>query len=211
MAKRGRPTATERAERRERILDAAVAQFSARGFGATTLDEVAAASGVTKRTLYVDVGDKAALFAAAVEREHDRIQMAATDAGTLIDVATEMVLVLHSDSAVALHRSIIAEAPRFPEVAREFYSAGPQHSIDLLARHLPGRRDAPGRAASLPSAAALYSLLLGEPHRRRLLALDPAPSRSQARAHALAATTLLALPLGGTSRSAPPSPPSPGT
>ena len=40
--------------------------FSARGFDATSLDEVAAHAEVTKRTLYVDVGDKAALFTAAI-------------------------------------------------------------------------------------------------------------------------------------------------
>ncbi|MGD8168451.1 TetR/AcrR family transcriptional regulator C-terminal domain-containing protein [Herbiconiux sp. P16] len=184
MAKRGRPTADERALRRERILDAVVAQFSARGLGATSLDEVASTAGVTKRTLYVDFGDKAALFAAAVEREHDRIRAVATDAGSLLDVATEMVVVLHSDSAVALHRSVIAEAPRFPELARDFYETGPQHSIDLLARYLTGD-GAPARAE------ALYSLLLGEPHRLRLLGLTPAPSRTWATSHAARALELL--------------------
>jgi AcrR family transcriptional regulator len=187
MAKRGRPTADERALRRERILDAAVAQFSARGFGATSLDEVASTASVTKRTLYVDFGDKPALFAAAVEREHDRIRAVAADAGSLIDVATELVFVLLSDSAVALHRSVIAEAVRFPELAQAFYTTGPQHSIDLLARYLPPGAEAPIRAA------ALYSLLLGEPHRRRLLGLTPAPTRAWAAAHAMASVDLLEL------------------
>jgi AcrR family transcriptional regulator len=183
MAKRGRPTSAERALRRERILDAAVVVFSAHGFGATSLDEVAAIAGVTKRTLYVDVGDKAVLFAAAVEREHDRIRAVAADAGSLADVATELVFVLLSDPAVALHRSVIAEAPRFPELAAAFYATGPQHSIDLLARYLP-----PGA-----EAAPLYSLLLGEPHRRRLLALDPPPTRAAALAHVAHAVELLGL------------------
>ncbi|MCS5716869.1 TetR/AcrR family transcriptional regulator [Herbiconiux sp. CPCC 205763] len=186
MAKRGRPTAYERAVRRERILDAAVATFAGRGFGAASLDEIAAAAGVTKRTLYTDVGDKAALFAAAVEREHDHIRAVATDAGSLIDVATEMVMVLHSDSAVALHRSVIAEARRFPDLAQTFYASGPLHSIDLLASYLPPGGDTPTRAA------ALYSVLLGEPHRRRLLDLTPAPTRSEAAAHASASLALLA-------------------
>jgi AcrR family transcriptional regulator len=182
MAKRGRPTADERVLRRERILDAAVAQFSARGFGATSLDEVASTAGVTKRTLYVDFGDKSALFAAAVEREHDRIRAVAADAGSLADVATEIVFVLLSDSAVALHRSVIAEAPRFSELAQAFYETGPQHSIDLLARYLP---------TGATTAPALYSLLLGEPHRRRLLGLDPAPTRPAAAAHAATVLELL--------------------
>ncbi|MBG6240291.1 AcrR family transcriptional regulator [Mycetocola sp. CAN_C7] len=82
--------------RRDRILDAAVQMFAARGFEAASLDIIAATAEVTKRTLYIDVGDKAALFAAAVEREHDRIRAVANATGSLIDVATETVFVLHS-------------------------------------------------------------------------------------------------------------------
>jgi hypothetical protein len=66
-----------------------------------------------------------------------------------------------------------------------FYETGPQHSIGLLARALP--HDDPSRAT------ALYSLLLGEPHRRRLLGLDPAPTRATADAHAARALALLGL------------------
>lgn len=170
--KRGRPTAAERERRGTRILDAAVAEFSTAGFAGTTLDDIAANAGVTKRTLYVDYGDKSALLVAAVEREHDRIRRTASLDASLTDIAIEMCLVLFSDSAIALHRAVIAEAPRFPELAADFYEAGPRDSIQLLARHLPesAHRDA--------TAAGLYSLLLGERHRRRLLALDPAPSRT---------------------------------
>jgi TetR/AcrR family transcriptional repressor of mexJK operon len=187
MAKRGRPTTAERAVRRDRILDAAVAAFAAQGFGATSLDVIAASAEVTKRTLYVDVGDKAALFAAAVEREHDRIRDVARSSGSLVEVCAEMVFVLHSESAVALHRSVIGEAQRFPELAEDFYRAGPTHSIELLARCLGA-----GEAA-VPRASALYSLLLGEAHRRRLLGLAPAPSRRTAAEHARRALALLSL------------------
>lgn len=185
MAKLGRPTAAERALRLARELDAAVALFTQRGFGGTSLDEVASIAGVTKRTLYSDFGDKRALFAAAVEREHDRIRVVASERGSLRDVATETVFRLHSDTAVALHRSVIAEALRFPDLARDFYASGPQHSIDLLAGLLP--------LVNRDSAAALYSLLLGEKHRRRLLELDPAPSRSEAGSHARASLAVLGL------------------
>ncbi|WP_196834683.1 TetR/AcrR family transcriptional regulator C-terminal domain-containing protein [Mycetocola sp. CAN_C7] len=30
---------------------------------------------------------------------------------------------------MALHRSVIAEASRFPDLAAHFYSTGPRHSI----------------------------------------------------------------------------------
>jgi AcrR family transcriptional regulator len=189
MPKRGRPTGAERAARRERILDAAVSAFAARGFGGTSLDDVAATAGVTKRTLYVDVGDKAALFTAAVEREHDRIRAVTLQSPhALLSASTEIVHVLHSDRAVALHRAVIADAPGFPELAERFYETGPGHSIAVLERALPDQPLAHDRAT------ALYSLLLGERHRRRLLGLDPAPTRAQAAHHAAACLGLLGVP-----------------
>ena len=186
LAKRGRPTAVERASRLDRVLNASVTVFAARGFDAASLDEIAASAEVTKRTLYADIGGKAALFAAAVLREQDRIRVVATDAASLVDLAAEIVFVLHSDSAVSLHRSVIAEASRFPDLAAGFYLTGPQHSIELLARALE-----PDDAVDI-RAAALFSLLLGETHRRRLLGLIPAPTRDAAIAHASQALALLA-------------------
>jgi AcrR family transcriptional regulator len=192
-AKRGRPAAGERAIRRTRILDAAVTRFAADGFDGTSIEDIAATAGVTKRTVYVYVGDKAAIFSAAVEREHDRIRAVASDSATLPEVAAALVFVLLSDPAIVLHRLVIAEAPRFPQLARDFYTAGPQHSIDLLARLLPEadpayaahpQPDVHPDAADMGRGQALYTLLLGESHRRRLLALDRAPTRAQARARA---------------------------
>ncbi|MGA1835844.1 TetR/AcrR family transcriptional regulator [Herbiconiux sp. 11R-BC] len=182
-AKRGRPTAVERERRHTRILDAAVAAFGRAGFERTSLDDIADAAAVTKRTLYVDVGDKAALFAAAVEREHQRIRDAASVTDSALDVAAELVHVLHSDAAIGLHRAVIAEAVRQPLLAEAFYTAGPRHSIGLLAERF---------GIDAERASALYTLLLGEPHRRRLLGLDPAPSRAQSATQARAAWALLA-------------------
>lgn len=50
----------------ERALDSAVAHFWRNGFEATNLEEIAAAIGVTKPTLYRHFGDKAALFVHAL-------------------------------------------------------------------------------------------------------------------------------------------------
>src|SRR5260221_6928239 len=50
------------AARREAILDAALDEFSARGFAAARLDDVAARAGVAKGTIYLHFSDKEALF-----------------------------------------------------------------------------------------------------------------------------------------------------
>src|ERR1700694_5064801 len=50
------------AERRDAILRAALEEFSASGFAATRLDDVARRAGVAKGTIYLHFADKETLF-----------------------------------------------------------------------------------------------------------------------------------------------------
>jgi TetR/AcrR family transcriptional repressor of mexJK operon len=179
--RRGRPTAAERDRRRDAILDAAIGRFTAHGYGGTSIEAIAADAGVTKRTIYSWFGDLAGVLSAAVERQHAYLIAVDTpgSAESLEDAATRLILALHSDVSVALHRLVIAESPRFPEVAAGFYAAGPARSIAFLSGHVGEQ------------AEQLYTLLLGEPHRRRLLGLSAAPTPAEARAHARACLALV--------------------
>lgn len=73
------PTATSRrtrlprAEREQQIVESAHALFVARGYAAVTMDEVAAAVGVTKPLLYAYFGNKEQLYLAAVGRTGDAL------------------------------------------------------------------------------------------------------------------------------------------
>ncbi len=58
-------------ERPREILDAALTVFAAQGYGATRLDDVAAAAGVTKGTIYYYFKNKDALLVRLVA-DHDR-------------------------------------------------------------------------------------------------------------------------------------------
>lgn len=64
------PTARDRTTRptRDRILDAALDLFGARGFEATSLDEIAAAVGVRKQTVLYWFASKDDLLAAVIEQ-----------------------------------------------------------------------------------------------------------------------------------------------
>src|SRR5450631_1417596 len=53
---------TRSAERRDAILAAALDEFSARGFEATRLDDVARRAGIAKGTIYLYFRDKESLF-----------------------------------------------------------------------------------------------------------------------------------------------------
>ncbi|MGZ0147408.1 TetR/AcrR family transcriptional regulator [Kribbella sp. WER1] len=180
--KRGRPTAAERAQRRDDILDAAVRLLIADGFAQVTLDDVVAAARVTKRTIYAYFGDRTEIFLAAVERLRSRTLEQPDQQDTLERLATKIVFALHSDEAIGLHRLMITEARSFPDLAARFYEDGPQTYIAALRERLPSTD---GDRAE--RAEALFGLLLGEQHRRRLLGLREAPTREAAAAQARAA------------------------
>jgi TetR/AcrR family transcriptional regulator, mexJK operon transcriptional repressor len=190
LRKRGRPTADERRARETEILTSALGVFLRSGYGASTVDELAAAAQVTKRTLYTYYGDKARLFAAMVRDLAAAVSLDATsDDDTLEVLATRIVSRIHSDELVGLHRLVIAESARFPELALILHRSGDARHIARLAEHLRAERG----PASEPLAEPLFSLLLGERHRRRLLGIDPAPTPAQAAAHANAALAQLGL------------------
>jgi TetR/AcrR family transcriptional regulator, mexJK operon transcriptional repressor len=190
LRKRGRPTADERRTRETEILTAALGVFLRSGYGASTVDELAAAAQVTKRTLYTYYGDKAGLFGAMVKHLAATVSLdAASDDDTLAMLAARIVSRLHSDELVGLHRLVIAESARFPELALTLHSSGDARHIARLAEHIRAERG----PVSEPLAEPLFSLLLGEKHRRRLLGIDPAPTPVQAAAHADAALAQLGL------------------
>ena len=188
--KRGRPTAAERRAREAEILAASLDVFLRSGFGNATVDELATSAKVTKRTIYAYFGDKDALFAAMVKDLAVTVSLdASTDRGTLSSLAARIVYRVHSDELVGLHRLVIAEAGRFPELPRVLHSHGDARHIARLAEHIRAEHG----ACHAPLAEPLFSLLLGERHRRRLLGLDPAPTPGEAARHADVSLTYLGL------------------
>lgn len=64
-------TRLPRAEREQQVLDIAHARFAEHGYAAVTMDDVAAAAGVTKPLLYAYFGNKERLYIACMERAGD--------------------------------------------------------------------------------------------------------------------------------------------
>ncbi len=62
------PAAPAAVPTRTRVLDAAVGLFGTRGYEATSLDQVAEASGVRKQTVLYHYGDKEGLLTAVIDR-----------------------------------------------------------------------------------------------------------------------------------------------
>jgi AcrR family transcriptional regulator len=117
------------AERRDAILAAALDEFSARGFAATRLDDVAKRAGVAKGTIYLYFADKEALFQALVRTELSPIvgaliQASHSDipirqfADRLVDVFAREIFETRRKDVIRL---VLTEGARFPKLAEVYY------------------------------------------------------------------------------------------
>ncbi|MCK9820475.1 TetR/AcrR family transcriptional regulator [Komagataeibacter oboediens] len=136
----GRPSIAEAATLSERILEEAVRLFFDQGFRATSVDMVADAAGVTKRTLYARYRSKAVLFEAAVSATIDvRLDALAllmpADGdirSRLVSVCTLLLDWLLTDRSVGMYRVVSAESRQFPALARNIHSHGARRAAGLI-------------------------------------------------------------------------------
>ena len=63
-----------RAEREEQMVEAAMALFARRGYDDASMDEIAAAAGITKPMLYAYFGSKEGLFAACSRKAGEQLR-----------------------------------------------------------------------------------------------------------------------------------------
>lgn len=119
--------------KRQAMLDAATELFTAQGYGAVSMDAVARAAGVSKATLYAHFSSKDRLFATIIgEACRQNIAAAAPLPGADGDLREALTVFagrtlrfLLQDRALAIHRVVVAECVRFPELGRAFYDNGP--------------------------------------------------------------------------------------
>jgi len=151
-ARRGRrPGSGARAEkaaaRREAILAAALDEFSARGFAAARLDDMAKRAGVAKGTIYLHFRDKEALFQEIVRSlmgpfvgTLEGVFKADIPLRTIADQVVELfVREVFGTRRKDIIRLIITEGPRFPKLAEFYYR-------EVLSRVFSGARERLRRA-----------------------------------------------------------------
>jgi len=134
----GRGPAHARKGKRDAILDAALAEFSLRGFAATRLDDVARRAQVAKGTIYLYFPDKKTLFQelvrSALSPLVDAVAAASArdiPARALAELIVEMFIAeILGTARKDIIRLIIAEGPRFPELAEFYYR-------EVIGRALP--------------------------------------------------------------------------
>ena len=173
----GRPTALAAAALETAILDQATAAFLAEGYAATTIEAIARACRVAKRTIYARWIGKPDLFRAVLERLIAKWMSASGDwaegdslEATLKAAADDILAVALTPEAIALHRLIIAECSRFPELPRLMHQAGAGEGTARIAALLDraiARGELPPQDTAI-AAEQFLNLLLTGPQRRAL-------------------------------------------
>lgn len=176
---KGRPTKEETAGIQDKILDVAAAFFFEDGYGATSIEAIAKQARIAKRTIYSRFADKPSLFRAVVHRVIERLRppnVTHLFEGTkLEDILYELARVILDASlnsqALALHRIVLAEATRFPELALIVHDQGTRkEAVQRISALLQRMTTKPNNDAgsNIFAAEQFLQMVVASPQRRAL-------------------------------------------
>ena len=187
------------ADKRAAILEAAADIFLQGGYLGASMDDIAAAAGVAKQTVYSYFPNKKSLFAEMVsaishqasDRVHDESPEfhGEGDVATyLADYARRQLAVVLTPRILQLRRLVIGEVARFPELGSALYAGGPGRAIATLAAILEQLAAAKILRIDDPLLAATQFnwLIMSAPLNRTMLLGDQAiPSEAELQKHIL--------------------------
>jgi AcrR family transcriptional regulator len=199
---RGRPQARCDDDTRAIIFDAARLEFAASGYAATSMESVARRAGVSTKTLYRLIPNKAALFEAMITDRIDTfasvVRLKACD-GRGIEAALREALIVCGElildnDVITLQRVILGDSEKFPEIAETFYHKAIRRTERTLANWLQAQNER--GLIKIDDAETTAGMLLGmlvfQPQRAVMFGHAPTPSREELerRAQAVAALFL---------------------
>jgi AcrR family transcriptional regulator len=120
--------------RRKQILEAALAEFSAMGFAATSISKIAERVGISKANVYVHFSSKDQIFETLLQSlssvgksqgSWSRIQEA-RDVSEFIDNLIDVTYEALTPEALAIMRLLISEGHRIPDVLAKWHEANLQ-------------------------------------------------------------------------------------
>jgi TetR/AcrR family transcriptional regulator, mexJK operon transcriptional repressor len=182
MHKTGRKA--EHAARLAVLVTAAESVFLQKGYHAATMNDVAKAAGMSKKTIYELVDSKAELFFSILADHHEKIIFPAPKPGwTVADMLTANLLALGrfmlEPAQVALIRLIMAEYTHSPDFGRLFMRSRLVKAKARLEDALASvaREQGVPAAEAKEGSAMLFGMALGEFHIGTLIGFRPPPSR----------------------------------
>ena len=186
---RGRPQVRPDDETRQIIYEAARHAFADGGYAATSMEAVARRAGVSTRTLYRLIPNKASLFDGMVTDRLDRT-LASVDLNAIDHAEIEEALfaalvacaeLTLDEEVVALQRMVLQEAGKFSDIAGMFYKNGIQRITAALADWLrvQQKRGLINLDDIDEAAGMLLGMVASAPRRAAMFGGVPLPPRSQ--------------------------------
>mgnify|MGYP001208822774 CR=1 FL=1 len=135
------PASQKKQERRRELIDAALMVFDRDGFSAAKMEDVAAAAGMAKGTVYLYADSKVALFQDVIREKIYPVLIEVeaifkTHEGSSVDLLRNQIRrfsfeVLNPDRQKVM-RLIITEGKQFPEIANFYAESVVQRGMDAL-------------------------------------------------------------------------------
>jgi len=191
---RGRPQARGDEETHGLIIRAARQEFLTHGYANTGMVAVAQKAGISTKTLYRLVPDKAELFKSVVSERIGRFMLEIDEpvAGPHdLSAALERILVAYAsltlgEEVIAINRLVLGEGQRFPEIAQFFYEAAILRAgkgiADWFARQ--NKRGLLEIDDPVATAGMLRGMMIMEPQRATMLRQRKPPSSKEITARA---------------------------
>jgi len=186
---RGRPQVRSDDETRGIIYEAARHAFARSGYAATSMETVARRAGVSTKTLYRLIPNKASLFDGMVSDRLDRT-LASVDLDALDHAEIEEALyaalmacaeLTLDEEVIALQRMVLQETGKLSDIAGIFYKNGIQRITAALADWLRAqqKRGLIDLDDIDEAAGMLLGMVASAPRRAAMFGGVPLPSRSQ--------------------------------
>ncbi|MGB3337793.1 MAG: TetR/AcrR family transcriptional regulator [Devosia sp.] len=190
-----------RTERKQAAIVAASAEvFLSTGYAGASMDEIAARSGVSKQTVYKHFTSKEALFTAvisemmgeAASNVHQGLPQVRNGKeleAYLLDYGVRLLSVALTPGLMQLRRLVIAEAERFPDLARRLYAGGAGRALEVMAAAFEPLVERQLLAIDNTAMAAqqLNWLLMGDPvNRVMMLGNEAIPTQAEIKRHVAA-------------------------
>ncbi len=172
--------------KRQAIIAAATPLFLANGYSKISMEKIAAATPVSKATLYNHFSSKDALLEAVIVQFCEQLLQTMNHAvsaeesleNNLHNIASAFVELIFCADALALYRLVIAESLDFPALGQLVYDSGARAVLKCLENYLNQLHHS-GQFCLVETefaADAFFSLLKGDRHFQCLLGLKPPPT-----------------------------------